>query len=1007
MLQSKFRTNKSYKPFIAVFAILLLALLSLGSVAAAPPNITMITPSSGLFTGNFTVNLTTDIPANCTVNIQYATNGTSVLNMSSLTGEGTTNHSILINYSDFPHGLQYNLNTTCFSPTDESVYSTNLTPFTAEYACGDNVTSDWTLQSDLLECTSGLTFDASNIVFDCGGYKINTSEGDGLTVNGNNVTIRNCVLETDKDSGVYLNGINGVVTNVSITTDSGWGVLIDGQNSTFLNSSITVTSDGWGVELGGSGLEVRNVTITASDGYGLYLAGGDVFVTGLTALGSATAIEISADWDNITVVNSSINGSSADILVDASFAPTNLLIDRNYYGNTACPLLLYGRDISISNGGPGDVPGISDANPVDSPGAATASINCSDQTVAEGFNGGIVYDGDGESTLANMTGHTTYYQSGTVYPLTSATWLPNDNYPWRYYQTYFYPGDQIVFDVNITPPNFAFSSFGIDDFENTFNSTTVTITNMTGPNGTNGTYRVNITDYTFNDTNEYINGSNVPRIINFMFYTLDTAGNYRGIWINALYNFTPQDVIDTLGGATTNWNSIADMSDVPDLTLDVPNGGKIVFAESVDLTDPAFVAALENLALLINITNSSIGLDSAELAALNKSANITFYNVSDYFGVNTTELNATYILTKLAHDGDVCTSPQCTGESYDNDTDAFSVLVSSWSDYEFDITPPTISSSGPNTEQSSTSVTLTATTNEAATCRYSTAAGDTYANMTGTFTGAALSHTKSLTLTAGESYSYYVRCADTIGNAMSSSTTLSFSVAAAGGSSGGGSSGGGITSGQYLSRTQQRVTLTKYGSFFFQVTGDAERHSVRVREINTDSVTFTVASTPQDVTVKVGESVDVDVSDDGIPDLVLELESISTNNVMVLVSRYDKEVDPLVPVENAEDVSDVVVPTTPEPIETVDAEVVEEVAPVADASTPDEAEDESSGIAWWIWLIVGLLLLVILFFVFRKPPEEPSYGHGGLDNLQKELNHEPAHGHESRTHTDDPYKIHR
>ena len=78
-----------------------------------------------------------------------------------------------------------------------------------------------------------------------------------------------------------------------------------------------------------------------------------------------------------------------------------------------------------------------------------------------------------------------------------------------------------------------------------------------------------------------------------------------------------------------------------------------------------------------------------------------------------------------------------------------------------------------------TQTTLSLTTNEAATCRYSTTAGVAYASMTKTFTGAG-GTAQSTTVTGlanGTTYNYYVRCQDTAGNANPDDYLITFSVA--------------------------------------------------------------------------------------------------------------------------------------------------------------------------------------------------------------------------------------
>lgn len=99
-----------------------------------------------------------------------------------------------------------------------------------------------------------------------------------------------------------------------------------------------------------------------------------------------------------------------------------------------------------------------------------------------------------------------------------------------------------------------------------------------------------------------------------------------------------------------------------------------------------------------------------------------------------------------------------------------------------DTTPPTANITAPTPNQilpvGTTSFTMTVTTNEAATCKWSV--NDvSYGSMTETFNGfGTTSHNYPLLgLTDGSNYTRYVRCQDSIGNPMTSSESITFSVA--------------------------------------------------------------------------------------------------------------------------------------------------------------------------------------------------------------------------------------
>ncbi|MFH1510838.1 MAG: dockerin type I domain-containing protein [Candidatus Woesearchaeota archaeon] len=108
-----------------------------------------------------------------------------------------------------------------------------------------------------------------------------------------------------------------------------------------------------------------------------------------------------------------------------------------------------------------------------------------------------------------------------------------------------------------------------------------------------------------------------------------------------------------------------------------------------------------------------------------------------------------------------------------------------------DTTPPVRTNGQPsgNLPAGTISTTMSLSTDEAATCKYSTTAGITYSSMTSSFTATGTTtHSKSITgLANSNTYTYYVRCKDNAGNANTDDYTITFSVES--GSSGGGGSG--------------------------------------------------------------------------------------------------------------------------------------------------------------------------------------------------------------------------
>ncbi|HLM84182.1 MAG TPA: fibronectin type III domain-containing protein, partial [Candidatus Bathyarchaeia archaeon] len=115
------------------------------------------------------------------------------------------------------------------------------------------------------------------------------------------------------------------------------------------------------------------------------------------------------------------------------------------------------------------------------------------------------------------------------------------------------------------------------------------------------------------------------------------------------------------------------------------------------------------------------------------------------------------------------------------DTSDYKISFSINSPAPQDVTPPTISGGSPTgtLAAGTAQATLKVSTNENATCKYSTTSGTAYSSMSNTFsTTGSTSHSTSISgLIDGKSYSYFVRCRDAAGNATTNDYPVSFSVA--------------------------------------------------------------------------------------------------------------------------------------------------------------------------------------------------------------------------------------
>ena len=92
-----------------------------------------------------------------------------------------------------------------------------------------------------------------------------------------------------------------------------------------------------------------------------------------------------------------------------------------------------------------------------------------------------------------------------------------------------------------------------------------------------------------------------------------------------------------------------------------------------------------------------------------------------------------------------------------------------------DTTAPIITWTSPSGTLNVQEITLQANTNENSHCRYSTS-NTAYTSMLYDFEGELLTHSASRGVLSAGNYTYYVRCKDSVGNIMQSSSTITFTL---------------------------------------------------------------------------------------------------------------------------------------------------------------------------------------------------------------------------------------
>ncbi len=185
---------------------------------------------------------------------------------------------------------------------------------------------------------------------------------------------------------------------------------------------------------------------------------------------------------------------------------------------------------------------------------------------------------------------------------------------------------------------------------------------------------------------------------------------------------------------------------------------------SVSLTAPANAATVAGSSVsIIASASDNIGVVGVQFKL--DGSNLQSEDTTSPYGIawdSTTVSDGAYTLSAVVRDaaGNTATAS------------SFSVTV--------DNTAPVRSAGVPSGTLvfGTTGTNISLSTNETATCKYSTSAATAYGSMTSFSTTANTTHSSSVTgLTNGTSYLYYVKCADAQANTNATDYTISFSVA--------------------------------------------------------------------------------------------------------------------------------------------------------------------------------------------------------------------------------------
>lgn len=365
---------------------------------------------------------------------------------------------------------------------------------------------------------------------------------------------------------------------------------------------------------------------------------------------------------------------------------------------------------------------------------------------------------------------------------------------------------------------------------NTGNATRMDFrTNLTVP--ADGVYRINATSY---DRAGNVNVSNVTRIVvDTTAPTISMINPVNGIAIN----ITNVTVIYTLNATIVN-----PLADSTNITV---NG---VYFNITNATAAGTFNSTYNPAIIFRAGIERVGNTSW--------SNSTGWNISYW-------ADGTYYVTVYANDSLGNLNNTVNTKFYVDRAKPSNISTIATS------TSSTTASFSINITDATSGVNSACTINRSQTTNVTSITG-TGLNQNVTDTG----------LTCNTAYVYYISCNDSAGNINStglySVTTSACADTTAASSSGGGLSANPLTLKASLTTEGSSTTRSLRKADAIKLTfANNENHTVTVDSIVNGSVTITVASTPQEITLNVGEIKKVDVDADGTYDISVKLNSIA------------------------------------------------------------------------------------------------------------------------------------
>jgi len=144
----------------------------------------------------------------------------------------------------------------------------------AHVSCGDTITNDTTLDSNLLNCpTNGIVIGVNDITLDCQGHIISGSGGGSgiLAVSRQNITIKNCVVQNFFEGIKFSSTTQSQLVNNIAQNNQGDGFILSLSSNNNLTSN-TANNNNFGFHLSSSSNNILASNIAnANNGEGFFL----------------------------------------------------------------------------------------------------------------------------------------------------------------------------------------------------------------------------------------------------------------------------------------------------------------------------------------------------------------------------------------------------------------------------------------------------------------------------------------------------------------------------------------------------------------------------------------------------------------------------------------------------------------------------------------------------------------------------------------------------------------